>query len=394
MLINHSSFTRLVSGLFLVSILLFNQGCYEKEFAKGELSFLLQPESGNVSSKAGKFSLTIQAKSSWSIYEDAEWLELEPRFGEGDATVWVQVDENGGGERSAILAISTVDKSYVQRILQAKSDQSGEDNHSGGESGGSNGNTGLGDISKRMEIPLLNNTEDDLFIAHTTDYNGKVVANYSLEYVKSKQHVRWVAFSFYHETAGNNVGRSDEWADDPQVPAQYLAQRDDYPYPPYDRGHIVASADRVYSQEGNEQTFYYSNITPQYSYFNRYVWTKFEGAVRDWGRSDSFRDTLYVVKGGTIDDKIIELTQPNNIVPVPKYFYMALLNYKDGQYQGMAFWIEHRKDYKANDVSVSNYAISIDELESKTGINFFHNLPDNIENKVEANLDKSRWGGM
>lgn len=124
------------------------------------------------------------------------------------------------------------------------------------------------------------------------------------------------------------------------------------------------------------------------------MWTKFETVVRDWGRSDQFRDTLYVVKGGTLDDKIIELTQPNNIVPVPKYYYMALVNYKGGQYHGIAFWIEHRKDYVAADVSVSQHAITIDELEVKTGIDFFHNLPDPVESKVEANLDKSLWGGM
>ncbi len=392
MLRNHSILHRILVSIILVSMLIFAAGCYEKDSTNSELTFNLQPESGKISANAGRFQLTIHAKSAWSIRKDVTWLNVEPRFGEGDATVWIQVDENGGEERSATLNISTVDQSYSQRILQGRGSEMVD--NPGEDTGRGDGNTGLGDISKRMEIPLLSATEDDLFIAHTTEYNGKVLSNYSLEYVKSKQHARWVAFCFFNVTAGNNVARTDLWADDPQVPEQHLSQRNDYPYPPYDRGHIVASADRVFSQEGNEQTFYYSNISPQYSYFNRYVWTKFETVVRDWGRSDQFRDTLYVVKGGTLDDKIIELTQPNNIVPVPKYYYMALVNYKGGQYHGIAFWIEHRKDYVAADVSVSQHAITIDELEVKTGIDFFHNLPDPVESKVEANLDKSLWGGM
>lgn len=48
-------------------------------------------------------------------------------------------------------------------------------------------------------------------------------------------------------------------------------------------------------------------------------------------------------------------------------------------------------------VSVSNnkygdYAISIDELERRTGMDFFCNLPDAIEDVVEASTDLSYWG--
>lgn len=380
-------FTKNYHLIALLGVLLIFQSCYKKEGTSGALTFSLKPESGIVSAMQGQYQLEIKGEAQWHIQTNASWIKAEPGFGSGDAIVFISVDANSGSERMAKITISTADKTWYQEILQEEGNSNGGDN-------GNSGNTGLGDISKRIEVPMLNRSNDDLFIAHTTEYNGKVVANYSLEYVKSKQHARWVAFAYYHETAGNNTARTNAWDDDPQVPAEYRSQRNDYPYPPYDRGHIVASSDRVYSREANEQTFYYSNITPQYSHFNRNIWTQFEGVVRNWGRSDAFRDTLYVVKGGTIDDRIIEYTRPNNIVPVPKYFYMALVNYKDQQYHGIAFWIEHRKDYNENNLSVSDYAISIDELEAKTGIDFFPNLPDEMENKVESRLDKSRWGGM
>nr|WP_262707219.1 DNA/RNA non-specific endonuclease [Bacteroides faecalis] len=68
-------------------------------------------------------------------------------------------------------------------------------------------------------------------------------------------------------------------------------------------------------------------------------------------------------------------------MPVPKYFYMAILS--------LDFWFEHKSYAKGK--SYKSYAISIDKLEEYTGIDFFHNLPDNIENTVEANYKESDW---
>ena len=66
---------------------------------------------------------------------------------------------------------------------------------------------------------------------------------------------------------------------------------------------------------------------------------------------------------------------------VPKYFFMALLVVKNGQYHAMAFWVEH----KANaDKDLAKYAITIDDLEAKTGMDFFCNLPDVREEKIES----------
>ncbi|MCF0196565.1 MAG: DNA/RNA non-specific endonuclease, partial [Bacteroidaceae bacterium] len=105
-----------------------------------------------------------------------------------------------------------------------------------------------------------------------------------------------------------------------------------------------------------------------------------------------FRDTLYVVKGGTIrDDQLLEVKKG---LPVPKYFFMALLcknkQTSQGGYKAVGFWIEHNTTSKGN--NFSQYAMSIDALEERTGIDFFCNLPDDIENKVESNYVPAVWG--
>lgn len=90
---------------------------------------------------------------------------------------------------------------------------------------------------------------------------------------------------------------------------------------------------------------------------------------------------LYVCKGGTIDKSSQIAGYAKNKLIVPKYFFAAILAVKDGQYKAIGLWFEHKKN---NDKHLSNYVVSIDELEKLTGIDFFCNLPDKTEKKVES----------
>jgi endonuclease G len=161
----------------------------------------------------------------------------------------------------------------------------------------------------------------------------------------------------------------------------------------YDHGHICPSADRQYSKEANYQTFYMTNMQPQLKEFNQtdYLWEYMEQQVRKW-TPNTIGDTLFVCKGGTIDTENQILTRIQGKMIVPKYFYMALLSKKKGQYSALAFWAEHKKTEKSKTHYLRNYVITIDELEARTGIDFFCNLPDGIEHKVESKVAYNYWG--
>ena len=62
---------------------------------------------------------------------------------------------------------------------------------------------------------------------------------------------------------------------------------------------------------------------------------------------------------------------------------MALLRKSSTGYKALAFWAEHLNEDHSND-NLSDYIINIRELERRTGIDFFCNLPDDIENEVET----------
>ncbi len=119
------------------------------------------------------------------------------------------------------------------------------------------------------------------------------------------------------------------------------------------------------------------------------IWNNFEGKVRDWAGKC---DTLYVVKAATIRSDQVYPDKKLGTLPVPKYFYMALLQYDKASdsYEAMALWTIH-ENVSITKANFKDYAISIDELEERTGIDFFCNLPDDIEDKAEKKLDLSKW---
>lgn len=126
------------------------------------------------------------------------------------------------------------------------------------------------------------------------------------------------------------------------------------------------------------------------------------GLYSAWTPAYNSTDTIYAVKGGTIDgsSNILGYTSnssTDNII-VPRYFYIALL-YKTGRsqtqggYKAIALWIPHREGDTTSGKDIARrYAISIDELEEKTGIDFFCNLPDDIEKIVERSYSLAAWG--
>ena len=246
-----------------------------------------------------------------------------------------------------------------------------------------------------VELPALRNGANDVFVTHYTTFNGQKVTSFSMEYDKSKKHSRWIAFRFDNQTKQQNVSRSDEPFDaDPAIGSQYQRVQADFGKQGYDRGHLCASADRLYSREVNEQTFYYTNMSPQRNKFNTGIWLTLEGQVQSWGRSCTSSDTLYVVKGGTIDkeDQIRGYISNDLSKPIPKYYYMALLFKKGDSFKAIAFWMEHTDTPKST--KLVDYALSIDELEEKTGIDFFPSLNDNLENALEATYSTKAWPGL
>lgn len=270
-------------------------------------------------------------------------------------------------------------------------------------------NTNQGNTNKNpvayagLQFPKVRGGNSDI-ITHTTSNYGDT---YSIEWDHALKAQRWTCYYFTSTNSKKNWSRNqwdgavwegktwsgDPFQKDPKVPANeqpnVTGEFSGSSYPDkgfsyFQRGHICASEDRMASKEANGQTFYMTNMFPQGENFNGKLWSVMESFVRnDWGKKISGNDTLFVVKGGTIDKENDILCRTRSGFIVPRYFFMAMLLKRNNTYQAMGFWVEHINSDHSGD-RLSTYTYNIQALEEKTGIDFFCNLPDDVEKAVET----------
>ena len=251
-------------------------------------------------------------------------------------------------------------------------------------------NQSTDDWSWRLEFPHISTSSSCQRVVKATSQYG---ITYSLEWDNGKVANRWTCYTMHAGNMESNVSRSDSFKEDPEVTKSPTTSYSGS----YSRGHLCPSADRLCSTEQNKQTFFMTNMQPQYSNHNSGVWSQLEGFVRSKWSPNNSSDTLYVVKAATIDNVTLNGVTSSGVysetcssgsydLPVPKYFYMAFLYYEKStnSYKAFALWTEHLSSNNASKDTVINNRISIDELEQRTGIDFFCNLPDDIEATVEA----------
>lgn len=254
---------------------------------------------------------------------------------------------------------------------------------------------------QRMEFPALKNTGKQKVIVYrmtSTSYDKDGV-NFSVEWDCDKRSQRWTCYQMHKGYSGKYTRVSNFYFDTTNLNSNEYCGEFKY-FPGYDRGHICPSGDRTASEEMNSQTFVMTNMQPQYHKFNGFddsgnngLWVRMENQLRKWADKLSATDTIFVCKGGTIDSETNIITRIDGKLIVPKYFYMAILRKSSFGYAGMAFWSEQKNELRVNE-TLRSHAISIAELEKRTGIDFFCNLPDDVEAQVEKTFNPAVWSGL
>lgn len=348
-----------------------------------------------IKAKGGGFIIRVKTSGTWEASSSEAWCTLSRTSGSGNGSITGYMKANTGAERSVVIKIKGENEKAEFTVKQLAGDGTTPDPDPDPDPDPTPDPDPVkpSGYAGRIEIPVLRNGPMYKFVTHTTKENGKDVITYSYEYDCNKMHTRWVACTFSTATPDNNVGRNEHFTEDTSLPPAYQLGGKAFSGSGYSRGHLIASSDRQYSVAANKKTFYMSNMSPQIQNgFNGGIWLNLERQVQSKGYSiRNSSDTLYVVKGGTIEDNQIMkyISDGSHKIAVPKYFFMALLSLKNGKYTAIGYWFEH-KVYD-NKESYSNYAVTIDDLESKTGIDFFHNLPSGIEEDVEKSKDNWVW---
>lgn len=217
-----------------------------------------------------------------------------------------------------------------------------------------------------------------------TKKGEEIVCHKAYCFVYSEEHeqAKWVAYKLTDEMLESTVSRNNKFIEDPLVESK-TANNADYKGSGYDRGHLAPAADMCWSQLTMEESFYYSNISPQDPGFNRGMWKKLETEFRKY--AENFGQ-VYIVTGPVLKADLPEIG--HNGLDVPESYYKAVLYVSDTSYQAIAFVMPNEK---IDSEDIYSYVCSIDTLEKLIGINLFFKLPFLIERKVEKGFDIDFW---
>lgn len=148
------------------------------------------------------------------------------------------------------------------------------------------------------------------------------------------------------------------------LPASERAELRDYVRSGYDRGHMAPSADMPDARAQSE-SFSLSNMVPQNSENNRYLWAGIESSVRTLARD---RGELFVITGPLFKGQSI--TQIGNRVMVPTQLFKVV--YDPKRKQAGAYLV-------ANEATGDYSVVSVAELEKLAGIDFFPGMPASVK---------------
>lgn len=224
-----------------------------------------------------------------------------------------------------------------------------------------------------IEIPDIQDDRSNRIITHK---------GFTLSYNYDLKIPNWVAYELTSVEVKGEVPRYDRFKPDPMVPQNATATTDDYKHSGWDRGHMAPAADMKWDEQAMRESFYLSNICPQNHNLNGGVWKDLEEQVRELATQ---KGRIFVVCGPIVDKK--HETIGANKVAIPQAFFKVLLQEDNGEIHTIGFIYENKSGKKP----MSTYAMTVDEVEKATKIDFFPSLPDKIAKKAESEVDFSKW---
>lgn len=220
----------------------------------------------------------------------------------------------------------------------------------------------------------------------TTGPQGKVIRHtgFTLSFNLKHNNPNWVAWELERSETTGSLKRTDDFEPDTSLPRAHQVTTNDYRRSGYDRGHQVPAADMKWSPRAMAECFLMSNICPQTHGLNAGPWSKLEAACRRWANREG---RVYIACGpiyrGSNQPSIGQRVR----VTVPDAFFKVVLCMTKDKEKAIGFVYDNR-DGKQD---MSQAAMSVDEVEKITGFDFFHNLPDELEDRLEASCKFKYW---
>ena len=208
---------------------------------------------------------------------------------------------------------------------------------------------------------------------------------YVVGYNKKHKQAAYVAYLLTAEMVkeNDNVSRKGVGFKKDNLLSDSHATKEDYTNSGYVRGHLCPSKDMCWSFASMKETFYMSNVSPQYQAFNDGLWKKLEGSVRKWAMEN---DSILVLCGPVLSSKRGEIGKNN--VSVCGKFYKIVVDISYPSYKMIAFIMDNT-NIKG---SIFRYCCNVREVEQITGLDFFPSSEaDPLVDSLESVTDIELW---
>lgn len=209
----------------------------------------------------------------------------------------------------------------------------------------------------------------------------KEYEGFTVNFNKSNHTANYVGWELTAQHIDGNISRSNNFRQDPEIDG--CPDLPDYKRSGYDRGHLYPAADAKWSEQSMYDCFSLANIAPQCHSLNSGAWKTLEEKERLWARRDG---RLIIVAGPVYtpsDTRRIGRTG----VRVPSGFFKVMLAPDIDSPRAIGF-------VYLNDLApgnMQNYSMTVDEVETLTGLDFFSSLPDSIETPLENKASFKEW---
>lgn len=156
----------------------------------------------------------------------------------------------------------------------------------------------------------------------------------------------------------------------------------DYSGSGYTRGHMAPAMDMRGEKQTMQDCFMMTNMCPQEAKLNNDNWRLLEEAVHRWAKRDG---QLIVMTGPIVSLTNHAAIGPKHDIAVPSAFFKVVYAPKQGR--AIAFIY----DNSASNGGMARQAVTIDEVERRTGLDFFTTLDKATERSIEAQCNLAAW---
>jgi endonuclease G len=291
-------------------------------------------------------------------------------------------------------------------------------------------------LQEVLDLPEATTTESEPFFQNSTpeseashvfaglpvvgdqvceDYMVLENNSYKVGYCKSRMIALWSAYRFFQVDEIKSPEKRPSYKDDLRTGIKLGSKI--YSKTGYDAGHLAPNAGiyNRYGKAGQVETFLLSNFGPQTPRLNRGPWRSLEFRLhRKYAQN---LEEVWIVTGPVLKEGLPLI---KGKVPIPNDYYKLVVDLKGSDPRVMAFLMPNTSKMgnlldqafilKAEDdgkiayeglertfvetltiYELKSFLVAVDEVEERTGIDFYSELSDTVEDELEAAQPTEIW---